>query len=1047
MSFPFSVETGHIELAPDRSPVFIASLISSAGIRCGPPSEIDLLPSARIRCQTEELSFGEPNEDEDHNKIQRWFHTLPPDETLEIGVIPSVRSEGSVWKMEIEVYSKSHPVLGQPSMDTSHTSIPRQKNRRMQSWRFLEPSETIHIRQQAVRVAIESLPDSAHLYGKILLVLRDLFKLAKSKGKLNESIEIANIAVDVVPRDDLNHTWWINSLGYELSCRADHGGSEDLDRAITLTEGMLAITPHGDTRAISLLGNLGGYLCQRFENTGATEDLTRGVEKTIEAVRVTGAEHSDILPLLGILASRLRTLHARTGSLDHLNRAIEGAELAAKDIPGDHSNSPQIFTTLGTLLLTRFEYQNSTRDIDSAVGFTSVAVLSVSPSHDSYAELLANLGACFTGRFESGLERSSMGDFDQNIKSLLAKRLNCEGSMDDLDWAIKVSGTAVDFTPQDSPLRAALFHNLGNILRVRFQRSQLQDDSNRMLQCYKEGWNCRNAPPTVRIRLAHTAATFLASESKWDDASGYLDSAVELLPAASPRFLNYTDKQHMLLDWAGLASFSAAAALNAGKGAEHALERLELGRGVIASLLLETRSELTDLRQEYPELASEFETLRDELDSEPREIKQRYELEGRFKSAVTKIRSCHGFEGFLLPLAAAKIKAAASSGVIVVVNVNEYRCDAFLVTTHSVRSVALPQSIHSDFAGKVHISSNLLERLWEKVACPILNEIGFSEPIAEGQEKESPRIWWILTGPLSRLPLHAAGRHSTDSSESVLGRVISSYSTSIKTLIYARQKSGKKSSKSALLVSMPETPSGDGQTQGDLTFVEKEIQLLDDLLRPSVSTRRLRNPRKADVLRSVEASTVFHFAGHSVPHFDNPAKSSLLLDDWLENPLTVEDLTSLKLSGKSSWLAYLSACSTGENKIEHLQDEAIHLVSACQLAGFAHVVGSLWRIDDKCSAEAARIVYSTIIENRWTDDSVALGVHYAAKYLRDIVREEESSYRDGKKYLAGDEADELGKQACLHEDVDGSCRNRDIGGEPLYHSDPNRWAAYVHFGP
>jgi hypothetical protein len=42
----------------------------------------------------------------------------------------------------------------------------------------------------------------------------------------------------------------------------------------------------------------------------------------------------------------------------------------------------------------------------------------------------------------------------------------------------------------------------------------------------------------------------------------------------------------MLANFAGLASLAAATALNAGRTADHALQLLELGRGVIAGLLL-----------------------------------------------------------------------------------------------------------------------------------------------------------------------------------------------------------------------------------------------------------------------------------------------------------------------------------------------------------------------------------------------------------------------------------------------------------------------------
>lgn len=77
----------------------------------------------------------------------------------------------------------------------------------------------------------------------------------------------------------------------------------------------------------------------------------------------------------------------------------------------------------------------------------------------------------------------------------------------------------------------------------------------------------------------------------------------------------------------------------------------------------------------------------------------------------------------------------------------------------------------------------ILEWLWDVVTCPVLEALGFQSPI---QDDKWPRIWWIPTGSLSHFPLHAAGRFVERSTETVLDRVMSSYSPSIKALVYGR---------------------------------------------------------------------------------------------------------------------------------------------------------------------------------------------------------------------------------------------------------------------
>jgi hypothetical protein len=52
-------------------------------------------------------------------------------------------------------------------------------------------------------------------------------------------------------------------------------------------------------------------------------------------------------------------------------------------------------------------------------------------------------------------------------------------------------------------------------------------------------------------------------------------------------------------------------------------------------------------------------------------------------------------------------------------------------------------------------------------------------------------------------------------------------------------------------------------------------------------------------------------------------------------------------------LAFLSACSTARPS-GRLADEAIHLASAFQLAGYRHVIGTLWPIGDWPAVEYAR---------------------------------------------------------------------------------------------
>lgn len=480
---------------------------------------------------------------------------------------------------------------------------------------------------------------------------------------------------------------------------------------------------------------------------------------------------------------------------------------------------------------------------------------------------------------------------------------------------------------------------------------------------------CRDRGPRARKKCA------------WAESSTFLQNAVELLPHVSPRSIRHTDKQHMLADYAGLAPLAAAAALNAGKPAEHALRLLELGRGIIAGLLLEMRSDVSELREEFPALADKFIAIRDELD-EPAElqassghithpigavdniptsltiwdaqVRRRLNAEEEFSRLLDLIRSKPGFENFLLPPTTAEMRAAADPDPIVVVNMSPYRCGAVLVQRNEIRAVELSLEVYLNMAlqaarlqgaGSQASASEItpvLKWLWDTVARPSLNGLGIQGPVQrsdDGTTTDWPHVWWILSGSLTQLPIHAAGLYHSDrpgsvDGESVLDRTMSSYALSIKALIYGRRLHAHESYASpppakALLVAMETTP-----MQSPLPAARTEVEMLASLC-PSLRLQPIIPPsRKRDVLEHLAACRIFHFAGHGRCDPSEPSKSCLMLDDWQTAPLEVGDFRGhgpgLNHSENAHqrpypppFLGYLSACSTGANEAVHLADEGV----------------------------------------------------------------------------------------------------------------------------
>jgi len=841
----------------------------------------------------------------------------------------------------------------------------------------------------------------AGMWDNLGAMLGRRFQRTGSMEDLNRAVELASMAVEPTPQDHRDRAGRVNNLGNMLGMRFQRTGSiEDLNRAIEVAVMAMEATHQDHPDRAAILNNLGSWLGRRFERTGSMDDLNYAVEVVGMGVEATPQDHPDRAHRSSNFGNWLGRRFERTGSVDDLNRAVEVTGMAVEAIPQDHPNRVILLSSLGAWLGKRFERTGSMDDLNRGVELASMAAEATPQDLPDRAYMWSNVGALLDLRFER------------------------TASMDDLNRAVEVAGMAVEATPRDYPGRARYLSNLVKSLSRRFQWTNSTDDLNRALSSCKEGWNCHSAPPSTRIHLARITAAILADQLNWEESSTFLEDAVKLLPTISPRSLKHTDKQHMLADFAGIASMAAGTALNAGKEAHHALKLLELGRGVIASLLLEMRTDVSELKQQHPELAKEFVSLRDELDSPTNTTallttlentssaesgaKRRREAEKRFLIVLEEIRSKQGFQNFLLPPILDELKTAADLGPIIVVNASPYRCDAFLVRQNSpVKALELPnlrlkdieENTRSLRTADPYRVQQTLEWLWDVAASPILEALGFSQPPSNDKW---PHIWWVLAGQLSQLPFHAAGRHSEGSNNTVLDRVISSYGSSIKALIYGRQHHGanppQKSSENALLITVP----GSG-----LPFALHEVAMLEKLC-PLLKLNPVKPPpRRDEILAHLRACKIFHFASHGQSNSLEPSKSCLVLGAESDS-ITVADLRDCRLQENSPFLAYLSACSTKVNEAEGLVDEEIHLVSACQLAGFRHVVGTLWEVADEYCVDVARVLYETIKDEGMTDSAVYRGLHRAIRALRDkgvaTTETKEESYKPGNAKINGDES-------------------------------------------
>jgi tetratricopeptide (TPR) repeat protein len=841
----------------------------------------------------------------------------------------------------------------------------------------------------------------ASMLGILGYALLDRFDRTGTLADLDQAVQVAREAVGLAPADGADGLGVRMSLGIALRKRAEHTGSlADLDEAVRISREALATIPanHGSRGAVLTL--LSNALNSRFDQTGSQSDLDQAVQASREALAAVSPDGPAWAMYASNLGQKLRSLFERTGAPADLDEAVQVGREAVEAAP----DQAMYASNLGAALYSRFKLAGAQEDLDEALQMARQAEATAPAGH------------------------ADRPMFGANLAGILEARFHLLGAQADLDAAVRSGREAVSAAPADDPSRAGYASNLGNILRLRYERTGDPADLDQAVAAYTDASEVQAGPPSVRAWAARGAGT-LAASSRPALAAKLLGRAVRMLPEVAPRQMARGDQQYALGGLSGVAADAAALALSdpstppEGRAAV-ALRLLEMGRAVLLSQALEVRSDLADLTHRHPDLAARFIRLRDQLDndlphgsddSDPDRLgHERRRLASQLRALQEQIRTQDGFASFGLPPSEDELLRQARQGPVVVFNVSSYRSDALLVTAGKITSLALPDLREDAVYDQVRtfhralaiatFGITLAERtsaqqqlnqtlrwLWDTSAGPVLDALGLSTQ--HSPESPWPRVWWAPGGLMGLLPIHAAGYHADRADapgrRTVMDRVISSYTPTITALRYAR-RSAPTASSPVLIVAMPTTPGL--RDQGRLPFVRREAELLARQLPDSVTIiepdplaaiRADAVPTLANILAQLTACPVAHFACHGLNDAADPSRSRLLLHDHDSAPFTVAALAPVRLD--HAQLAYLSACQTAISADTRLIDESIHLASAFQLAGYRHVIGTLWPIGDSdITVRIAEAFYAGL--------TPSLDVSRAARSLHHAVRDVRDDY-------------------------------------------------------
>ncbi|GFH38494.1 CHAT domain-containing protein [Streptomyces pacificus] len=880
---------------------------------------------------------------------------------------------------------------GEPIRDTPTSQLTALTARGVSLLKEAEINGDARLLDDAVALclfAVRANPRQDVVWAESLIMLGNVltrrYEYTGDADSLTRAYNVTLMAEDVLPEGDPYRPKCFSTLGHiAIRLYEREGDLDRLDLAIRALREAAYGAPGYDQYRAAYLTNLATALSQHYGHTGRFESATEALEAQFEAVRTTPRDHPDLPSRLMNLAAALQG-HPGTvpNGVDRHDEAAAHIRHALSLTTDGHPDRPRGLRLLAGVLQKRFTSKHDPRDLTDAVEAGRAAV-----------------EACGVGSYQRPY-------LLRGFAEALMAYADHFSAVDQLDEAIGALREADALLPKDHPYRRDTLMTLGYALRDRAGADPA--DREQALQALRDASSITSAPARDRAWAA-VAAGYLAADS--EDFTGAVESftlALEQLELTAWRGLDRADRERLIAEHPNLVAHAAAVAVRADR-AERAVELIEQGRGILLAQALEARTDHSELRALAPELDHRLRQVLDELDRLPdgsystaaEEVHERRRANDRRaalarerEEVLADIRKVSDLADFLRPRPFAKLLVAAERGPVVLLCASRYGCYALLLSGAGVqvldlklderhvanRVIRFTRAVDGE-PSPLRASEALVDGLswlWAVVAKPVLEALGHTKPIGPGTEW--PRLWWCPTGLFTLLPMHAAGHHRPESGgDAVLDRVVSSYTPTLRALLYTRTHPPKhplthprppsaREAARGLIVSMPSTPGWP-----DLPAAEQEARAVH---RRHPDAELVTGPAATapSVREALTHCSWAHFACHGRQDLGHPSRGALILHD---GPLTLRDIVNLRLP--HAQFAFLSACETSRGGIV-LADEAISFATALQLAGFRDVVGTLWSIDDTLASDITDLVYEHM--SRRPAPNPATALHAALHAVR-----------------------------------------------------------------
>ncbi|MEY9927488.1 tetratricopeptide (TPR) repeat protein [Catenulispora sp. GP43] len=856
-----------------------------------------------------------------------------------------------------------------------------------------DPRTTIESMVGAVRSALVSLRREDPLVGDLLSALQSALTLRFAVGgdlrDLHLLVTAARAAVRLEPADSAFRPFRLLDLAgawHRLGSR--DGDERHLNAAIEIGRRVAPEIPADDWRHPLALHKLGVMLAERYEWVGNSADLDDSImwrreaiasfERLHPSVSSPSREEAEVRMFRSGLMAALNTRYARNHDRADLDDALAiGRENVTADqpssrVPGEASIRNNYASSL---------YQAGLADHDARMLVRSARI---------YRDLIA-VDRDLVSRRRLASDRALTFSAIHQVT----------GDRVAVDRAVTLFERIRDSMDPQDPDAAVQFGHLAHAYLRRYEAVGDASDLENAALAYRSASEVLRGRLLHRLRAAYAWGRSLARLGEWDRALEGFQAAVALLAEVAVPRLRPGDRLEVMAMVFGLPDAAADCALmtSGPERARKTVELLEQARGVLAEQSLGTGDDAA-LRALDPVLWQIYERRLSDGDAAVDPAVWRETL-ARIRMLIPDFHRLPSIKDLL---------ADAGDRTVAYIVVSEHR--GHCVAVHRKRLVVVPLEMDRDWVvdaasalykglgvalgenpGEPRIKGesavvDVLGRIWETVARPVLDALGFDGPSPPDERGPLPRMWWIPCGLTALLPLHAAGRWDPEAerwSDSVLDRVVPSYAATLRGLVNRGRRPVEDAAEDAgqdpdVVVIAPDDPS--------LPGLPRERAILEDYVpqgsRGVVLTEA--DLPSQHVVERLARCRVAHLACHGEWDRTDPHGSGFRLGP--SQTLTVRELARLDLPHAE--LAYLSACNTALSLTSALQtlDEGLTLATAMHVAGFRNVVGSWWPVNDLIAVRMVRELYAAMASDpgggdRRIDPRLSpTAVHSAVKALR-----------------------------------------------------------------